>query len=257
MTTTLTPPSNSVIANCKQKIKKKMLEKMNIEEIKPSSRRYPFIIFEQERSAGDQILAIKNLSYSYNENPLFKNIYLTLKRGEKIAILSKNSQASTTFYEVLSGNLNVQEGDFTWGITTKITYLPLNYDKFFNIDINIIDWLRQFTFKEEERQEEYIRDVLGKMLFTGDDTLKKIRILSGGEKMRCMLSRMMIIKANVLIFDEPTNHLDLESITALNNSLISFKGTILITSRDQELIKTVCNRFLEIGSMGIIEKQII
>lgn len=238
--------------------RKKMLEKLNIEEIKPSSRKFPTIIFDQERSAGDQILAIKNLSYFYNKKPLFKNISLTIKKGEKIALLSKNSQVSTSLYEILSGKLNAQEneGDFIWGITTKRAYLPLNYEKFFNTDLNIIDWLRQFSLKDEERHEEYIRGVLGKMLFNGDDILKKIRVLSEGEKMRCMLSRMMLIKANVLIFDEPTNHLDLESITALNNALISFKGSILITSRDNELIKTVCNRILEISSMGIIEKQI-
>lgn len=237
--------------------RKKMLEKLNIEEIKPSSRKFPTIIFEQERSAGDQILAIKNLSYYYNKKPLFKNISLTIKKGEKIALLSKNSQVSTTLYEILLGKLNAQEneGDFTWGITTKKTYLPLNYEKFFNTDLNIIDWLRQFSLKDEERQEEYIRGVLGKMLFNGDDIFKKIRVLSEGEKMRCMLSRMMLIKANVLIFDEPTNHLDLETITALNNALISFKGSILITSRDQELIKTVCNRILEIDSLGVKEKK--
>jgi ATPase subunit of ABC transporter with duplicated ATPase domains len=237
--------------------RKKMLDKFNIEDFKPSSRKFPTILFEQERPAGDQILEIKNLSQFYNEKPLFKNISLNLKRGEKIAIYSKNSQISTAFYEILSGNINAQKGFFTWGITTKRTYLPINYEDFFNTDLNIIEWLKQFTTKEEERQEEYIRSFLGKMLFYGDDTLKKVRVLSGGEKMRCMLSKMMLIKANVLIFDEPTNHLDLESITALNNSLISFKGTILVSSRDHELIKTVCNRILEIGPMGTIEKQII
>lgn len=237
--------------------RKKMLDKFNIEEIKPSSRRFPAILFEQERTAGDQILEIKNLSQLYKGKPLFKNISLTLKRGEKIAISSKNSQASTTLYEILSGNISAQKGYFTWGVTTKRTYLPINYEDFFNTDLNLIEWLKQYTAKENERQEEYIRGFLGKMLFNGDDTLKKIRVLSGGEKMRCMLSRMMIIKANVLMFDEPTNHLDLESITALNNSLISFKGTILLTSRDNELIKTVCNRILEIGPMGVIEKHIL
>lgn len=235
--------------------RKKMLDKLNIEEIKPSSRKFPTIIFEQERQAGDQILAIKNLSYFFNNKPLFKNISLTIKKGEKIALLSKNSQVSTTLYDILSGLTKENEGDFTWGITTKRTYLPLNYEKFFNTDLNIIDWLRQFSLKDEERQEEYIRGVLGKMLFNGDDIFKQIRILSEGEKMRCMLSRMMLIKANVLIFDEPTNHLDLEAITALNNALLSFKGSILITSRDQELIKTVCHRMLEIGSMGVIESK--
>lgn len=237
--------------------RKKMLEKFNIEEIKPSSRRFPALIFEQERPAGDKILEIKNLSQSYKGKPLFKNISLTLKRGEKIAVCSKNSQASTTLYEILSGNINVQKGNFMWGITTKRTYLPIFYEDFFNTDLNLIDWLRQFSTKEKERQEEYIRGFLGKMLFYGDDMLKKVRVLSGGERMRCMLSKMMLIKANVLIFDEPTNHLDLESITALNNSLISFKGTILLTSRDHELIKTVCNRMIEIGPTGLIEKQII
>lgn len=236
--------------------RKKMLEKFNIEEIKPSLRKFPTIIFEQERSAGDQILEIRNLSQLYKEKPLFKNISLTLKRGEKIAIYSKNSLAISTFYDILSGNINAQKGNFTWGVTTKKTYLPINYENYFNTDLNLIDWLRQFTIKEEERQEEYIRSFLGKMLFNGDDTLKKIRILSGGEKMRCMLSKMMLVKANVLMFDEPTNHLDLETITALNNSLISFKGTILLTSRDHELIKTVCSRIIEIGPMGIIEKHI-
>lgn len=237
--------------------RKKMLEKIVLEEIKSSSRKFPTILFEQERSAGDQILEIKNLSQFYKEKPLFTNLSLNLKKGEKIAIFSKNSQISTTFFEILSGNIKVQKGYFTWGKTTKIAYLPINYEDFFNTDLNLIDWLKQFTEKENERQEEHIRGFLGKMLFYGDDPLKKVKILSGGEKMRCMLSRMMLIKANVLMFDEPTNHLDLESITALNNSLISFKGTILVTSRDKELIKTVCNRLLEIGPQGPIEKQIL
>lgn len=246
---------SSNVAKAKQATaRKKMLEKLNIDEIKPSSRRYPAIIFNQEREAGDQILEIQELSKSLESELLFKNLSINLKRGDKIAILSKNSKASSAFYDILMDGLAPDSGTFKWGITTKQAYLPANNTSYFETQLNLVDWLRQYTYNDEERHEEYIRGFLGKMLFSGDEALKKSSVLSGGEKMRCMFSRMMLYKANVLLFDEPTNHLDLESITALNNTLSTFKGTILITSQDHELLQTVCNRIVELTPGGIIDR---
>lgn len=247
---------SSNVAKAKQATaRKKMIDKLDMQEIKPSSRRYPAIIFEQEREAGDQILETNNLGASLDSEYLFKNININLKKGDKVAILSKNSLAKTAFFEIISGNQRVEEGDFKWGITTRQTYLPLDNTKFFNEDINLVDWLRQYVDTDEERHEEYIRGFLGRMLFSGEEALKKSTVLSGGEKMRCMFSRMMLMKGNVLLFDEPTNHLDLESISALNNSLENFKGTILMSSHDHELIQTVCNRVIEITPKGVIDRQ--
>lgn len=246
---------SSNVAKAKQATaRKKMIEKLNIEDIKPSSRRYPAIIFEQEREAGDQILDIKGLEKTKDGELLFSNIDLNLKKGDKIAVLSRNSLAITEFFQILSGESESDKGSYSWGITTKQSYLPLDNTKYFQSDDNLVDWLRQYVNTDEERHEEYIRGFLGKMLFSGDEALKSCKVLSGGEKMRCMFSRMMLFKANVLLLDEPTNHLDLESITALNNSLTHFKGTILLSSHDHELLSTVCNRVIELTPKGIIDR---
>lgn len=246
---------SSNVAKAKQATaRKKMIDKLNIEEIKPSSRRYPAIIWEQSREAGDQILEVNNLSASVDGEVLFKDLNLNLKKGDKIGVFSKNSKAVTQFFEIISGNAQPDTGEYNWGITTTQAYLPLDNTNFFKEDINLVDWLRQYTDSDEERHEEYMRGFLGKMLFSGEEALKKSSVLSGGEKMRCMFSRMMLLRANVLLMDEPTGHLDLESITALNNSLQNFKGTLLMASHDHELIQTVCNRIIELTPNGIIDR---
>lgn len=246
---------SSNVAKAKQATaRKKMIEKLNIEEIKPSSRRYPALIWEQSREAGDQILEVKDLSASVDGEILFQNVNINLKKGDKIGLFSRNSKAVTQFLEIISGNAKPDAGEYNWGITTTQAYLPLDNTDFFKEDINLVDWLRQFTQNEEERHEEYMRGFLGKMLFSGDEALKKSSVLSGGEKMRCMFSRMMLLRANVLLMDEPTAHLDLESITALNNSLQNYKGTILMASHDHELISTVCDRIIEFTPNGIIDR---
>lgn len=246
---------SSNVAKAKQATaRKKMLDKLNIDDIKPSSRRYPAIIFEQEREAGDQILEIKNLSKSKDGELLFKDIHLNLKKGDKVAVISKNTLAISEFFQVLAGESEADSGEFNWGITTKQSYLPLDHHHFFETDLNLVDWLRQYVQTDEERHEENIRGFLGKMLFSGDEALKSCKVLSGGEKMRCMFSRMMLLRANVLMFDDPTNHLDLESITTLNNSLGNFKGTILLASHDHELLQTTCDRIIELTPSGIIDR---
>lgn len=234
--------------------RKKMIEKLNINEIKPSSRRYPAIIFEQEREAGDQILNVENLSASIDGEVLFKNIDLNVAKGDKIVLFSKDSRATTVFYEILNGKMQSDSGKFEWGITTTQAYLPSENHEYFSNDLNLVDWLRQYTKTEEERDEVYIRGFLGKMLFSGEEALKKSSVLSGGEKVRCMISKMMLQRANVLMLDEPTNHLDLESITAFNNSLKNFKGTVLLTTHDHEFAQTVGNRIVELTPNGIIDR---
>lgn len=234
--------------------RKKMIEKLNIEEIKPSSRRYPAIIFEREREAGDQILNIENLSASIDGEILFKNVDLNLAKGDKVVIYSRDSRAATAFYEILNNNLKADSGSFQWGITTNQSYLPLDNEEFFQNNLSLVDWLRQYAKTEEEREEVYLRGFLGKMLFSGEEALKKSNVLSGGEKVRCMLSRMMMMRANVLMLDEPTNHLDLESITAFNNSLKNFKGTVLFTTHDHQFAQTVGNRVVELTPKGIIDR---
>ncbi|MCQ4036243.1 ABC-F family ATP-binding cassette domain-containing protein [Kaistella montana] len=247
---------SSNVAKAKQATaRKKMIDKLNIDDIKPSSRRYPAIIFDTEREAGDQILEIKDLEKTKDGELLFSNIDLNLKKSDKVAIISKNSLAITEFFEILGGNAQPDKGSFNWGITTNQSYMPLDNTNFFQEDINLVDWLRQFTKNDEERHEEYMRGFLGKMLFSGDEALKSCKVLSGGEKMRCMFSRMMLQRANVLLLDEPTNHLDLESITTLNNSLTNFKGTILLSSHDHEMLQTVCNRIVELTPKGIIDRE--
>ena len=247
---------SSNVAKAKQATaRKKMIDKLNIEDIKPSSRRYPAIIFDTEREAGDQILEVKGLEKTKDGELLFSNIDLNLKKGDKVAVISKNSLAITEFFQILSGNTEADKGTFNWGITTNQSYMPLDNSSFFQEDINLVDWLRQFTKNDEERHEEYMRGFLGKMLFSGDEALKSCTVLSGGEKMRCMFSRMMLQRANILLMDEPTNHLDLESITTLNNSLVSFKGNILLSSHDHEMLQTVCNRIIELTPKGIIDRE--
>jgi len=234
--------------------RKKMIEKLNVSDIKPSSRRYPAIIFEREREAGDQILNVENLSASVDGEILFKNVNVNLAKGDKVVIYSKDSRAATAFYEILNNNQKADSGKFEWGVTTNQSYLPLDNQSFFEQDINLVDWLRQYTKTEEEREEVHIRGFLGKMIFSGEEALKKCTVLSGGEKVRCMLSRMMMMRANVLMLDEPTNHLDLESITAFNNSLTNFKGTVLLTTHDHEFAQTVGNRVIELTPNGAIDR---
>ena len=236
--------------------RKKMLEKLNIEEIKPSSRRYPAIIFDRDREAGDQILHVENLAASIDGQVLFQNVDINLAKDDKVAVISKDSRATTAFYEILNNNLKPDAGTFAWGITTSQSYLPVDNSDFFTQDLSLVDWLRQWAKTEEEREEVYVRGFLGKMLFSGEEALKNCKVLSGGEKVRCMLSRMMMLRANVLMLNEPTNHLDLESITAFNNSLKNFKGTVLFTTHDHEFSQTVANRIIELTPNGIIDRYI-
>lgn len=232
--------------------RKKLLEKLNVDEIKPSSRKYPAIIFKPEREAGDQLLTVENLaSYTDEGVCLFKDISFTLNKNDKVVVLSKDSIAADVFYEMLMGNIEAKIGEIKWGVTITKSYLPSNNYEFFNEDINLIDWLRQFSV---EKDETFIRGFLGRMLFSGEETLKSCKVLSGGEKVRCMISRMMLMNGNVLLLNEPTNHLDLESITAFNNSLKDFKGTAIFSSHDHEFIQTVATRIIEITPNGIIDK---
>ncbi|MFL2584633.1 MAG: ABC-F family ATP-binding cassette domain-containing protein [Flavobacteriaceae bacterium] len=235
--------------------RKKMIEKLNIEEIRPSSRRYPAIIFEQDREAGDQILNINNLSVNQDNTTLFDKIDLNLNKGDKVIVLSKDARASTAFYEAISGNHPAANGTINWGITTSQSYLPLDNSSFFEKPLSLVDWLRQYAQTEEEREEVFLRGFLGKMLFSGEEALKMSNVLSGGEKVRCMLSRMMMQRANVVMLDEPTNHLDLESITAINNSLIKFKGTVLLTTHDHAFAQSVGNRIVELTPTGVIDRH--
>ena len=235
--------------------RKKMIEKLNIHEIKPSSRRYPAIIFERERVAGDQILNIENLSASIEDELLFDKIDLNLAKGDKVLVFSKDSRATTTFFQIINNNIKSGSGKYNWGVTTNQSYLPLDNSDFFTQNISLVDWLRNWANTEEEREDVYLRGFLGKMIFSGEEALKKCTVLSGGEKVRCMISRMMMKKANVLILDEPTNHLDLESITAFNNSLSRFKGTVLFSTHDHQFAQTIANRVVELTPNGVIDRQ--
>ena len=234
--------------------RKKALDKINLEDMTASNRKYPAILFNnQVREAGDQILEVKGLSKTMNGEIMFKDISFDLKRGQKIAILSENGLATSAFYKILAGEDTDFQGMFKWGVTITTTYLPNDNSSYFAAkDLNLIDWLRQYS---EEKDETFIRGFLGRMLFSGEETLKQCSVLSGGEKMRCMMSRMMMLKGNVLMLDEPTNHLDLESITALNNGMKDFKGTILFTTRDHELAQTVADRVIEITPNGAIDRD--
>jgi len=235
--------------------RKKMIEKLDIEEIKPSSRRYPALIFEQEREAGDQILNIEQLTASLDGIPLFQNINLNLAKGDKLIVHAKDTRAIELFYDVLMGKVNADKGELSWGVTTNQAYLPVNHDHLFESPLSLVDWLRQYAKTEEEREEVFLRGFLGKMLFSGEEALKMSNVLSGGEKVRCMLSKIMMERANVLLLNEPTNHLDLESITAFNNSLKNFKGTLLCSTSDHAFAQSLGNRIIELTPNGMIDRH--
>ena len=232
--------------------RKKMLEKLNIEEIQPSSRRYPGIIFTPEREPGNKILEVHGLSASVDGEVLFKDVNFQIEKGDKVAFLSHDPRAMTALFEIINGNRKADSGTYEWGQTITTAYLPLDNSGFFNADINLVDWLCQFS---DDSSEIYLKGFLGKMLFSGEEVLKKASVLSGGEKMRCMIARMMLRNANTMVLDSPTNHLDLESIQAFNNTLQTFKGNILLSSHDHEFIQTVCNRIIELTPGGIIDKM--
>ena len=231
--------------------RKKMLEKLNVEEIQPSSRRYPGIIFTPQREPGNKILEVKGLSASIDGEVLFKDVNFQVEKGDKIAFLSHDPRAMTALFEIIMGNRKPDSGTFEWGQTITTAYLPLDNTSFFNTDLNLVDWLSQFS---NDSSEIYLKGFLGKMLFSGEEVLKKASVLSGGEKMRCMIARMMMTDANTLVLDSPTNHLDLESIQAFNNTLQAFKGNVLLSSHDHEFIQTVCNRMIELTPNGTIDK---
>jgi ATPase subunit of ABC transporter with duplicated ATPase domains len=234
--------------------RKKALEKIDLSEMRASNRKYPGILFnhQMQREVGDQILEVTDLSYSNTDELLFSKIDFTLNRLEKVAFLSKNSLATSAFYDIINGNITNHGGEYRWGVTTSQSYMPIdNHHYFERSDLNLVEWLRQYS---TEKDETYVRGFLGRMLFSGEETLKGCNVLSGGEKMRCMFSKMMLTGANVVILDEPTNHLDLESITALNNALKDFKSNLLFTCRDHELMETVANRVIELTPNGVIDK---
>lgn len=234
--------------------RQKMLDKLNLDEIQPSTRKYPGIVFTQEREAGDQILAVEGLKGSHEGETLFKGLDFHLDKGDKVAIVSKSSLAITTFFQTIMGEKEPDSGEFKWGVTTTQAYLPNENAKYFDTKINLVDWLWQYC-DDPEADETFIRGFLGRMLFSGEETQKSANVLSGGEKVRCMLSKMMLINANVLVLDEPTNHLDLESITAFNNNLKDFAGTVLFSSHDHEFVRTVANRIIEITPTGMIDRR--
>lgn len=233
--------------------RKKMLEKLNVEEIQPSTRKYPGIIFSPEREPGNMVLEIAGLGKTLDDGTvLFKDVNFNVEKNDKIAFVSKDSRAMSAFFEIINGHDTNHEGTFTWGVTITHAYLPMDNSEFFNTDLNLVDWLGQFS---SDTTESFIRGYLGKMLFSGEEIFKKAGVLSGGEKMRCMISRMMLKNANVMVLDSPTNHLDLESIQAFNNTLTAFKGNVLLSSHDREFVSTVCNRIIELTPSGIIDKQ--
>ncbi|MCH1480158.1 ATP-binding cassette domain-containing protein [Crocinitomicaceae bacterium] len=235
--------------------RRKMLDNLDLEEIQPSSRKYPGITFHQERDAGNQILSISGLSKSSSDGILFKDINLIVNKGDRIAFVSKNSLAITALFEILNGSQKADSGEFTFGTTIKSAYLPNDNSNYFESKETLIDWLRQFAQTDEEKEDVYLRTFLGRMLFTGEEAMKSATVLSGGEKVRCMLSKMMLAKGNLILMDEPTNHLDLESITALNNAMAEYRGSLLFTSHDHELVNTVANRIIEITPAGTIDKM--
>ena len=231
--------------------RKKMLEKLNVDEIQPSSRRYPGIIFTPSREVGNKILEVKGLSASVDGELLFKDVNFQIEKGDKVAFLSRDPRAMTALFEIITGNRKADSGTYDWGQTITMAYLPLDNSSFFDTDLNLVDWLCQFS---NDSSEIYLKGFLGKMLFSGEEVLKKASVLSGGEKIRCMIAKMMLTDANTLVLDSPTNHLDLESIQAFNNTLQAFKGNILMSSHDHEFIQTICNRIIELTPNGIIDK---
>ncbi len=232
--------------------RKKMLEKLDVEEILPSTRKYPGIIFTPEREVGDRILDVRGLSKSVEGQMLFKDVEFSVEKGDKIAFLSKDPRAMTALFEIITGNEKPDTGAYTWGITVTSAYLPLDNSAYFQTDMTLVEWLGQYS---TDTSETFLRGFLGKMLFSGEDIYKRVKVLSGGEKMRCMIARMMLTNANVLVLDSPVNHLDLESIQAFNNTLVSFKGIVLMNSHDHEFIQTVCNRIIELTPNGMIDKR--
>ncbi len=232
--------------------RKKQLDKLTLDDIKPSSRKYPYIAFNSERKAGDNLLSVENLTMSVAGEKLFENLSFTVNRGDKIALVGPNGITKTTLMKILMGEIAPDGGGFNWGITTSQAYFPKDNYGFFDVDLNLVDWLRQYS---KDPDESFVRGFLGRMLFSGEESLKSAKVLSGGEKVRCMLSKMMLSGANVLLLDEPTNHLDLESITALNNGLINFDGTILLVSQDHQFVQTIANRIIEITPKGLVDRQ--
>ena len=232
--------------------RKKLLEKITLDDIKPSSRRYPYIAFTPDREAGDQLLQVDNISKTTDGEIVLNNVSFTLKKGDKVAFVGPNGLGKTMLFKILMGEEEADKGSFKWGVTTTQAYLPTDNSSYFDgVDLNLVDWLRQFS---KDPDETFVRGFLGRMLFSGEESQKKASVLSGGERVRCMLSRMMLSGANVLLLDEPTNHLDLESITALNNGLISFPGTILFVSHDHEFVQTIANRIIDITPDGVVDR---
>ncbi|MDY4697324.1 ATP-binding cassette domain-containing protein [Selenomonas sp. WCA-380-WT-3B 3/] len=232
--------------------RKKLLDKIRVEDIKPSSRRYPYIAFTPDREAGDQLLQVDGISKTVDGEQVLKNVSFTLKKGDKVAFVGPNSIGKTMLFRILMGEEEPDEGTFKWGVTTTQAYLPSDNSSYFDdVDLTLVDWLRQYS---KDPDETFVRGFLGRMLFSGEESLKKASVLSGGERVRCMLSRMMLSGANVLLLDEPTNHLDLESITALNNGLIAFKGTALFVSHDHEFVQTIANRIIDITPDGVVDR---
>ncbi len=231
--------------------RKKMLEKLTLDEIKPSSRKYPFIAWKPDREAGNDVLHIENMTKAIDGAPMFKDFSLHVNKGDKIAFVGPNGLAKTVLFQILEGEIQPDSGSYKWGVSTTQAYFPKENRKYFDVDLNVVDWLRQYS---EEKDENFVRGFLGRMLFTGEESLKKVKVLSGGEKVRCMFSKMMLTNANVLVLDEPTNHLDLEAITALNKGLETFPGTILFSSHDHQLVQTVANRIVELTPNGLIDR---
>lgn len=233
--------------------RKKQLEKITLEDIRPSNRKYPFLHFKAEREAGKQLLTVDGLTKTIEGEKVLDNVSFVVNKGDKIAFVGPNSVPKTTLFQIVMGELEADSGEYSWGITTSQAYFPKDNSRYFDgVDLNLVEWLRQYSPKDQD--ETFLRGFLGRMLFSGEEALKKASVLSGGEKVRCMLAKMMLNGANVLLFDEPTNHLDLESITALNNGLIDFDGTILFTSHDHQFIQTIANRIIEITPNGIIDR---
>ncbi|MEW9575203.1 ATP-binding cassette domain-containing protein [Bacillus toyonensis] len=234
--------------------RKKLLDKITLDDIRPSSRRYPFVGFTPEREIGNDLLTVEGLSKTIDGEKVLDNVYFTLNKGDKVAFIGRNDIAMTTLFKILMGEMEPDSGSFKWGVTTSQTYFPRDNSKYFeNSDFNLVDWLRQFSPQDES--ESFLRGFLGRMLFSGEEVKKNVSVLSGGEKVRCMLSKMMLSGANVITLDDPTNHLDLESITALNNGLIAFKGTMLFTSHDHQFVQTIANRIIEVTPNGVIDKE--
>ena len=234
--------------------RKKQIEKLTLEDIQPSSRKYPFVGFKPDREAGNDLLTVNNLCKQVDGKTVLGNVSFTVNKGDKIAFVGSDEIAKTTLFKILMEEMKPDSGDYKWGITTSQSYFPKDNTEYFDgVELSLVDWLRQYS---EEKAESFIRGFLGRMLFSGEEALKQAKVLSGGERVRCMLSRMMLSGANVLLLDEPTNHLDLESITAVNNGLINFSGTIIFTSHDHEFVQTIANRIIEITPKGIIDKQL-